>query len=42
MLQNYLNANLLSLTDDGDFKKLKKSADDIAKKLAKSKAKIVS
>lgn len=42
MLQNYLNANLLSLTDDGDFKKLKKSADDIAKKLVKSKAKIVS
>lgn len=42
MLQNYLNANLLSLTDDGDFKKLKKSADDIAKKLAKSKSKIVS
>lgn len=41
MLQNYLNANLLSLTDDGDFKKLKKSADDIAKKLAKSKTKIV-
>lgn len=42
MLQNYLNANLLSLTDDGDFKKLKKSADDISKKLAKNKAKIVS
>ncbi|WP_343624470.1 GTPase-associated system all-helical protein GASH [Flavobacterium lindanitolerans] len=42
MLQSYLNANLLSLTDDGDFKKLKKSADDIAKKLAKTKAKIVS
>ena len=42
MLQNYLNANLLSLTDDGDFKKLKKSTDDIAKKLVKSKAKIVS
>ncbi|MCA0349888.1 MAG: hypothetical protein LCH35_11585 [Bacteroidetes bacterium] len=42
MIQEYLNANLLSLTDDGDFKKLKKSADDIFKKLAKSKAKIVS
>jgi hypothetical protein len=42
MLQNYLNANLLSLTDDGDFRKLKKSADDIAKKLVKSKTKIVS
>jgi hypothetical protein len=42
MLQNYLNANLLALTDDGDFKKLKKSADDIAKKLVKSKTKVVS
>ena len=42
MLQNYLNANLLPLNDDGDFKKLKKSADDIAKKLVKSKTKIVS
>lgn len=42
MLQNYLNANLLALTDDGDFRKLKKSADDIAKKLVKSKTKIVS
>lgn len=42
MLQNYLNANLLLLTDDGDFKKLKKSADEIAKKLVKNKAKIVS
>jgi len=42
MLQNYLNTNLLSLKDDGDFKKLKKSADEIAKKLAKSKSKIVS
>lgn len=42
MLQNYLNANLLALTDDGDFKKLKKSADEIAKKLLKSKTRIVS
>ena len=42
MLQNYLNANLLSLTDDGDFKKLKKSSEDIVKKITKSKAKIVS
>ncbi len=42
MLQSYLNANLLSLTDDGDFKKLKKSSDDIAKKLIKSKIKIAS
>lgn len=42
MLQDYLNSNLLKLTDDGDFKKLKKSADEIAKKLAKSKTKILS
>lgn len=42
MIQKYLNANLLSLTEDEDFKKLKKSAEDIAKKLAKSKTKIVS
>lgn len=42
MLQDYLNANLLSITDDGDVKKLKKSADDISKKLVKSKTKIVS
>jgi hypothetical protein len=42
MIQEYLNANLLSLTDDGDFKKLKKSAEEIAKKLAKTKTKIIS
>lgn len=42
MIQDYLNANLLSITDDGDSKKLKKSSDEIAKKLLKNKAKIVS
>lgn len=42
MLQEYLNANLLSLTDDEDFKKLQKSADEIAKKLPKNKTKVVS
>lgn len=42
MIQEYLNSNLLSLKDDGDLKKLKKSADDITKKLAKSKTKIIS
>lgn len=42
MLQNYLNANLLTITSDEDSKKLKKSATDITKKLLKSKAKIVS
>ena len=42
MIQGYLNANLLTITDDGDFKKLKKSSDEIAKKLLKNKAKIVS
>lgn len=42
MLQKYLNANLLSVINDEDLKKLKKAADETAKKLAKSKAKIVS
>lgn len=42
MLQSYLNANLLTITSDEDSKKLKKSAVEIAKKLAKSKSKIVS
>jgi hypothetical protein len=42
MIQDYLNANLLTITDDGDFKKLKKSSDEIAKKLLKNRAKIVS
>lgn len=42
MLQEYLNANFLSLTDDGDFKKLKKSADAITKKIIKSRTKILS
>ena len=41
MIQDYLNANLLTITDDGDFKKLKKASDEIAKKLLKNKAKIV-
>jgi len=42
MIQEYLNANLLSLVNDEDFKKLKKSADDITKKLVKNTNKIVS
>ncbi len=42
MLQQYLNANLIPLTDDGDFKKLKKSADYITKQLLKSKKKTIS
>jgi len=42
MIQEYLNSNLLLVINDEDFKKLKKSADEIAKKLTKSKTKIVS
>lgn len=42
MLQQYLNSSLLPITEDANFDKLKKSADDIAKKMVKSKAKIVS
>lgn len=40
MLQDYLNANLIYITDDGDFRKLKKTSDDIVKKILKTKAKI--
>lgn len=42
MIQNYLDANLITITDDSDVKKLKKSADQIVKNLAKNKNKIVS
>lgn len=42
MLQNYLTANLLSITEDEDVKKLQKSSDDIVKKVFKNKVKIVS
>jgi hypothetical protein len=42
MLQSYLNATLLPVTDEGDFKKLKKSADDLAKRLLKNRHRILS
>jgi len=42
MLQDYLNANLLSVVTDEDFKKLKKASDEVAKKLGKNKNKTVS
>lgn len=42
MLQEFINANLLSITDDSDLVKLKKSATDIAKILSKSKQKVAS
>ncbi len=42
MLQKYLNANLLTVTSDEDSKKLKKAANEISKKLATNKYKIVS
>lgn len=42
MLQQYLNANLLSITEDADFSKLKKSSEELAKKIIKNKVKIVS
>lgn len=42
MLQEFLDANLLPITDEGYFEKLKKTADEIAKKLTKSKAKVLS
>ncbi|WP_172279477.1 GTPase-associated system all-helical protein GASH [Chryseobacterium sp. LAM-KRS1] len=40
MLQKYLNANLLNVTDDDDHKKLLKSSEELTKKLLKSKAKV--
>ncbi|WP_066223694.1 GTPase-associated system all-helical protein GASH [Formosa haliotis] len=42
MLQDYLNSMLLSITDEGDFKKLEKSAIEISKKIIKDRSKIVS
>lgn len=42
MLQEFLDANLLPITDEGYFEKIKKTADEIAKKLTKSKAKVLS
>lgn len=42
MLQEFLDANLLPITDEGYFEKLKKTADELAKKLTKSKAKVLS
>ncbi len=41
MLQEFLDANLLPITDDGYFEKVKKSADELSKKLSKSKAKVL-
>lgn len=41
MLQEFLDANLLPITDEGYFEKLKKTADEIAKKLIKDKTKVL-
>jgi hypothetical protein len=40
ILQDYLNKNLISIVDDGDFKKLQKTASEISKKLLKEREKI--
>ena len=42
MLQEFLNHNLLTITDDAHVEKLKKSSDEIVKKLQKNKHKIMS
>ena len=42
MLQEFLDANLLPITVEGYFEKIKKTAEEIAKKLTKSKAKVLS
>jgi len=41
MLQEFLDANLLAITDEGYFEKIKKTADELAKKLNKSKARVL-
>lgn len=40
MLQNYLNLNLINITDDDDHKKLRKASDELTKRLSKSKTKV--
>jgi hypothetical protein len=42
MLQEFLDANLLPITDEGYFEKIKKTADELSKKLIKNKAKVLS
>jgi GTPase-associated system helical domain len=42
MLQQFLDTNLLPITDEGYFEKLKKTADEIEKKLTKNNAKVLS
>jgi len=42
MLQEFLNANLLPITDEGYFEKIKKTADELSKKLSKNKEKVLS
>lgn len=42
MLQQFLNKNLIQINEDGNFDKLKKASDDLAKKIGKDKAKITS
>lgn len=41
MLQEFLDANLLPITDEAYFEKIKKTADEIAKKLSKNKEKVL-
>lgn len=42
MIQEYLNKQLISTTDDGNVEKLKKTCAELAKKIAKDKQKILS
>lgn len=41
MIQNYLSGNVLVITEDAHVEKLKKSAEELSKKLLKNKTKIV-
>jgi GTPase-associated system helical domain len=42
MLQKFLNHQLINIAEDENLNKLKKSCDDIVKKLAKNKSKVIS
>lgn len=42
MLQKFLNLQLINIAEDENLTKLKKACDDVVKKLAKNKSKVVS
>lgn len=42
MLQEFLNTNLISVNEDANFEKLKKASEEIAKRISKSRGKLIS